>query len=137
MPTTTTKTTTRKPAAKKTAPAMPATEDVADRFEDVLEDVVKFVRDATHTYMGMGLVVQRRLINRDVADKLTIEGFLEESKAKGLDLATEIQDRIEPLAQRVADRVEPITERFEANLPAPVKEALETSRERVRTLLAV
>ena len=38
---------------------------------------------------------------------------------------------------RVADRFEPITERFEANLPAPVKEALETSRERVRTLLAV
>lgn len=149
---TTTKSTTRKPAAKKTAarttaakpaaakltaPAMPSAADVTERIEDAFEDVVKFMRDATHTYMGMGTVVQRRLINRDATDKLTMESFLQEAKAKGQTLETEIRDRIEPIAKRVADRIEPITQRVEANLPAQVKEVLETGRERVRTLLAV
>jgi hypothetical protein len=94
------------------------------------------MRDATHTYMGMGRVVQRRLINRDATDKLTVESFLQESKAKGHDMATEIQDRFEPIIQRINDRFEPITDRIESNLPTPVKEAIETSRERVRKLLA-
>lgn len=152
----TTKTTTRKPAAKKTAarktaakpaakvtaakvtaPAMPSAADVTERIEDAFEDIVKFMRDATHTYMGMGTVVQRRLINRDATDKLTMESFLQEAKAKGETLETEIRDRIEPIAKRVADRIEPITQRVEANLPAQVKDVLETGRERVRTLLAV
>ncbi len=84
------KTAARKPAAKPaaakvTAPAMPTAADVTERIEDAFEDVVKFVRDATHTYMGMGTVVQRRLINRDATDKLTVESFLQEAKAKGAD----------------------------------------------------
>ena len=124
-------------AAKVTAPAMPSAAEVTERIEDAFEDIVKFMRDATHTYMGMGTVVQRRLINRDATDKLTMESFLQEAKAKGETLETEIRDRIEPIAKRVADRIEPITQRVEANLPAQVKDVLETGRERVRTLLAV
>ena len=101
---------------------MPSAADVTERIEDAFEDIVKFMRDATHTYMGMGTVVQRRLINRDATDKLTMESFLQEAKAKGETLETEIRDRIEPIAKRVADRIEPITQRVEANLPAQVKD---------------
>ena len=145
MPTTTS-TTTRKPAAKKTAarkpeaaqaiPVAPAAKDIVARVEEIVTDAVKFVRDAAHTSIGMGMVAQRRLINRDATDKLTVESFLQESKGKGHELATEIQDRVEPIVQRVNERFEPITDRIEANLPAPVKEAIETGRQRVRKLLA-
>jgi hypothetical protein len=133
---------TRKPAAAKTAaaktaPAMPAAADITERIEEAFEDAVKFMRDTTHTWMGMGTVVQRQLINRDATDQLTVESFLQDAKAKGELLETEIRDRIEPIAKRIADRIEPITHRVEANLPTQVQEVLETGRERVRTLLAV
>lgn len=150
-------TTARKPAAKKTAARKPAAtqaakpvveraaavqpavasmvEDVTERIEDMVNTTVRFARDAAHTYIGMGVVVQDRIVRRS-ADKARYDNFLGEAKAKGAVRVDEIQGFIEPIVQRVADRFEPITERFEANLPAPVKGALETSRERVRTILA-
>ena len=156
--TATKRTTARKPAAKKTAARKPVAkkaaavkqpavesmvsevtdrvEDVADRMEDAFGTAVKFARDAAHTYIGMGFVVQDRLARRDF-DKMSYSAFLEDAKVKGHDRVTEIQDRIEPYAKRVTERIEPITERIESNLPKPVKEALETGRERVRELLAV
>jgi hypothetical protein len=151
------KTTARKPAAKRAttrksaakpaakpvvetaAAVQPAVasmvEDVTERIEDMVNTTVRFARDAAHTYIGMGVVVQDRIVRRS-ADTARYDNFLDEAKAKGADRVNEIQGFIEPIVQRVADRFEPLTERFEANLPAPVKGALETSRQRVRTLLA-
>ncbi len=134
-----------KPAAKLTMPSMPSmpsmptmpdVDQITDRVEDVMADAVKFMRDVTNTYVGVAVVVQDRLVHRGLTSTATYPNFLEEAKAKGEARMTELQDRFEPMVQRVADRFEPITERFEANLPAPVKDALETNRERVRKLLA-
>jgi hypothetical protein len=155
MPATTAKkTATRKPAAKKTAtpktvapkpaakismpamPTMPAIDEVTTRVEDAMVDAVKFMRDVTNTSVGVAVVVQDRLVHRGATDTATYPNFLEEAKAKGEARMTELQDRFEPIVQRVTDRFEPITERFEANLPSPVKDALEANRERVRKLLA-
>jgi len=147
------KTAARKPVARTTAapkpatkmtmpsmpsmPAMPAVDQITGRVEDAMADAVKFVRDVTNTYVGVVVVVQDRLVHSGATNTATYPNFLEEAKAKGEARMTELQDRFEPIVQRVADRFEPITERFEANLPAPVKDALETNRERVRKLLAV
>ncbi len=152
------KTAARKPVAKKTAapkpaakismptmptmpampamPTMPAVDEFTTRVEDAMVDAVKFMRDVTNTSVGVAVVVQDRLVHRGATETATYPNFLEEAKAKGEARMTELQDRFEPIVQRVADRFEPITERFEANLPAPVKDALETNRERVRKLLA-
>ena len=142
-------TATRKPVAKQTAapkpaarmtmptmPTMPAVDQITGRVEDAMADAVKFMRDVTNTYVGVAVVVQDRLVHRGATSTASYPNFLGEAKAKGEARMTELQDRFEPIVQRVTDRFEPITERFEANLPAPVKEALEANRERVRKLLA-
>jgi len=133
------KTPTKKVADKKAIPTLPTPEVVADRVEDVVIDAVKFVRDAAHTYIGIGIAVQDRVVNRGATDKAVYPNFLEEAKVKGHARVAEIQDRVEPIAQRLADRVEPITERItgriESRLPEQMKGALETSRQRVRHIL--
>jgi hypothetical protein len=146
--TTAKKTTATRPAAKKTAakkvttkrpgfemPEMPKIDEINDRVDDIATDVVKFVRDAAHTYIGVGLVVQDRIARRD-ASTTTYAKFLEEAKTKGHTRMNEIQDRFEPYVQRVTDRVEPVVERVEARLPEQVKEVIDTSRERMRHVLA-
>jgi hypothetical protein len=150
--TTARKTGARQTAAKKTLTTKAATapaeqtsvrsvndrlDGVSDRLEDAFESAVHFARDAAHTYIGIGLVVQDRITNRGTAATSRSGNLLTEAKDKGHDRVTEIQHWIEPYAKRVTERFEPITERIESTLPAPVKEALDSGRERVRELLAV
>jgi hypothetical protein len=146
---TTRKSTARKPAAKRTAARQPVAETVAapqsvasvvddwtSRVETAMKDGAQFMRDAAYTYVGIGLVVQDRMVHRGLHDTVGYASFLEEAKAKGHVRVTEIQERFEPIVKSVTDRIEPITDRIEANLPAPVKEALDSGRERVRSVLA-
>lgn len=129
------KTAARKPAAKMTMPEAPAVDEIADRVEDAMTDAVKFMRDAAHTYIGVGIAVQDRIVRRGAKDKATYPNFLDEAKAKGHARVTEIQDRFEPIAKRFEERFEPVTERFEARLPKQMQEALEDGRKRMRHIL--
>lgn len=143
------KTAARKPAAKKTAarkpaakqvetkkPAfdMPDMDEINERFDDIMTDAMKFVRDATYTSVGVPLVVQERLSKREFTT-MPYDEFMDEAKAKGETRVHEIQDRFEPYVQRLTDRIEPVTDRIEARLPEQVKEAIETGRDRVRHVL--
>ncbi len=143
----------KKPAAKKSAArkvaakkaTVTATVDTAtatldemnDRVTDALDKSAKFARDAAHTYIGVGLVIQDRLARRDFTTTVGYTEFLEQAKTMGHDRVVEIRDRVEPYAKRITDRIEPITDRIESTLPQPVKDAVDASRDRVRVLLAV
>lgn len=148
----TARTTAAKPAAKPAVEHSPfgavtdQLKDVEDRAERFVEtasariesaagDVVKFARDMAHTYIGVGLVVQDRIVKRS-GEHAQYANFLEEAKERGHSQVSEIQARIEPLFERVTERFEPITERIEAQLPEQVREAIESGRERVRKLVA-
>jgi hypothetical protein len=153
MPATTktTKKTTRKPAAKKTAakPAakktetkaaetkhgVPAFDEINERVDDIVIDAVKLMRDAAHTSIGMGLVVQDRLVHRDLS-RISYQEFLDQAKSKGEVRMSRFQDRVEPIVQRFTDRIEPVTDRIESRLPEQMKDALDSGRERVRHVLA-
>ncbi len=147
-PTANTARTAKKSATKKAA-AEPSlvdtvTEAVSDtvsgaseRFEDAFETAVKFARDAAHTYIGVGLVVQERIARRDFTSMMSYGEFVDQAKTKGHDRMVEIRSRVEPYAKMVTDRFEPITARLESTLPKPVKDVVDASRDRVRDLLAV
>ena len=141
---TTKKTAARKPAAEKVEAEkveterpsfdMPDMDEVNERFDGIATDIVKFWRDATYTSVGVPLMVQERIAERDTST-ISYTEFVEQSKAKGEVRVTEIQDRFEPMAQRFVDQFEPVAERIEARLPDQVKEAIEASRDRMRHVL--
>lgn len=146
--TTTARTTAAKPAVEQSpldavTDQLKNVEDRAERFvesasariESAAGDVVKFARDMAHTYIGVGLVVQDRIVKRS-GEHAQYANFLEEAKERGHSQVSEIQARIEPLFERVTERFEPITDRIEAQLPEQVREAIESGRERVRKLVA-
>lgn len=151
--TTARKTTAKKTAAKKTAArkstakkavtnepvdaASATLDEVTDRVNDALDKSVGFARDAAHTYIGVGLVIQDRVARRDFTTTVGYGEFFEQAKTMGHDRVVEIRDRVEPYAKRITDRIEPITDRIESTLPQPVKDAVDASRDRVRDLLAV
>ena len=102
-----------------------AFEGVAGRTEDALETAVRYGRDASFAYIGAGFVVSDR-ISQGKFELMDYQAFIDEAKAKGEARVTEVQEFFEP-----------ISERFEAQLPAPVRDAIVDGRERVRELLKV
>lgn len=144
--TSTTKTGAKQTGTTKTAPKSTvenavdeltaAIGDTTERLEDAVELMVRFARDAAHTYVGAGFVIQDKLARRDFG-LVDYQAFLDQAKAKGDEQIAEFQARIEPLTSKVNQAVEPITDLIETNLPKPVKDALDAGRDRVRDLLAV
>ena len=138
---------TKKTAAKKSTTSKKAStatetstvdsvvDEVTERAEDAFETVVRYAREAAHTSIGAAFVVPER-INQRKFELIDYRTFLDEAKAQGEERAADVQHFFEPFVQRVNDAVEPITEKIEAQLPAPVREAIVDGRERVRELLS-
>ena len=139
--TATRKTATKKTATNKTA-AAPVTEtakldEVSDRIGETFDRSVKFARDAAHTSIGVGLVIQDRIARGDFMTSIDYAEFLDQAKSMGHDRVVDLRNQVEPYAQRITERFEPITNRIESALPQPVKSVVDAGRDRIRDLLAV